>query len=133
MKDAQQVDVQHPLEGLGVDLQHRPVAGDAGVGHRDIETAEACHRVVDDGLHGGQIAHIGDRGQHLLVAAEFDGDRVERGLVEVGQDEFGPKARNRRATSAPIPRAPPVIRTTLSCSDVTAVYYLSQRLQFHAE
>src|SRR3984893_559815 len=46
---------------------------------------------------------------------------------------LAPLLRSRWATSAPIPLAPPVMNTTLPCSDVMAETYLSQRLQFHPE
>ncbi len=89
MEDAEQVDVQHPLDRLGVDLQHRAVTGDSGVGDDDVDTAELLDGLVGCGLHGGKIAHVGNHGQHVLVAAKFGGPGRQRGLVQVGQHQFG--------------------------------------------
>ena len=88
MKDAEEVDVQHPLERVRVDLQHRTVAGDPGVGHHDVDAAEAFDSRLGRGPHGGQIADVGNRGQNP-VFAEFGGQRVQLCFVEIGQHEFG--------------------------------------------
>lgn len=40
------------------------------------------------GLHGGQIADVGDRGEHV-VFAEFGGNRRQFGLVEIGEHQPG--------------------------------------------
>ena len=88
MKDAEQVDVQHPLERLRVDLQHRTVAGDPGVGHHDVDAAEVFDGLLGRGLHSGQVAHVGNRGQYPVLA-EFGGQRGQLGRVEIGQHEFG--------------------------------------------
>jgi hypothetical protein len=49
VKDTEQVDLEHPLDRLGIDLQHRTVAGDAGIGHNDVDATEAF-----DGRGGGR-------------------------------------------------------------------------------
>ena len=58
VEDAEHVDVQHPLERLRIDLQHRAVAGDAGVGDDDVDAAEAF-----DGLRRRRPAWRPDRGR----------------------------------------------------------------------
>ena len=115
MKDAEHIDVEHPLERLRIDLSHRPVAGDAGVGHDDVDAAEAF-----DGLGGGrtawrQIAHVGDRGQQLVVAG------VRRPAGQFGFVEIASRRVSRPYCAAggllgPDSRAPPVTKTT--CPEV---------------
>ncbi len=39
-------------------------------------------------LHGGQVAHVGDDGEHA-VPAERAGEFGQRGFVEVGEDQLG--------------------------------------------
>jgi hypothetical protein len=54
VKDTEQVDVEHPLDPLGIDLQHRTVAGDAGIGHDDVDATEAFDGRGGGRLHGRQ-------------------------------------------------------------------------------
>ena len=89
MKDTQQVDVQHPLDGLGVDLQHRAVTGDPGVGDHDVDTAELFDGLIGCGLHGGEITHVGNHGQHVFVAAKLSGSGRQCRLVQVRQHQLG--------------------------------------------
>ncbi len=86
---ADQVDVDDPLERQRINLQHRSVARDAGVGHHDVDTAEFRDRLLGGGVHRGQVANIGDHGEDPLVAAEFAGDRRQRGRIHVGQHQLG--------------------------------------------
>ena len=73
----------------GIDLQHRSVAGDAGVGHHHVDTAEFRDGLLGGGVHRGQVANIRDHGENPLVAAEFAGDRRQRGGIHVGQHQLG--------------------------------------------
>ena len=69
-------------------------------------------RRIGGGLHGGQIAHVGERGQHA-VAAELGGQLVQRRLVEVGQDQIGALAVQPSGDLGADTAAPPVMKTTL--------------------
>jgi hypothetical protein len=77
------------LDRLRIHLQHRTVAGDAGIGDDDVDATEMFDGLGGRGLHGGQIAHIRGNRQPILVATEPGGCCGERGFVEVGQHEFG--------------------------------------------
>jgi hypothetical protein len=88
VKDAEQVDVQHPLDRLRVDLEHRPVAGDPGVGQHGVNATEVFDGLGGRGLHRGQVAHIGNDGQ-CPALAEFGGERGQLGRAEIDQHEFG--------------------------------------------
>ena len=89
MEDAEQVDVQHALDRVGVDLQHRAVTGDSGIGDDGVDPAELLDGPVGCGLHGGKVTNVGNHGQHLLVAAELGRSGRQSGLVQVGQDQSG--------------------------------------------
>ncbi len=43
---------------------------------------------VDSGLHGGEVAHVGDDRQHAVLA-EAGGNVLQQRLVDVGQHQFG--------------------------------------------
>ena len=60
--DAEQVDVDRLLDRLRRDQPQRPAGGDAGVGDRDVDAAEARREVVDRGGQPRRVAHVGDRG-----------------------------------------------------------------------
>ena len=77
------------MKRLRVHLQDRPVAGDAGIGYDDVDAAEMFDGLGGRGLHGGQVTHVGDRGEHVFVAAQSPGQRGQRGFVEIGQHKFG--------------------------------------------
>ena len=89
MKDTQQVDVQHPLDRLGVDLQHGAVTGDSGVGDHDVDSAELVDGLASGSVHGGKITHVSNHGEHPVVAAQLSGPRRQCRLVQVGQHQFG--------------------------------------------
>jgi hypothetical protein len=74
VEDTQHVDVHDPLECSRVDLEHGTVAGDAGVGHDNVDAAEVLDGLVGHGLHRDQVSHVGRHGQHPIVA-EFVGQR----------------------------------------------------------
>lgn len=119
MKDAEHVDVEDPLERLGVDLGHRPVTHDAGVGHDDVDAAEPLDGAGGGRLHRRQVAHVGHRGQHPVLA-QLVGERRQVGLVEIGEDELGALGGQPARDLGADPRAPPVMKTTWSRSDVMA-------------
>ena len=79
--DAEQVDVDRVLERLRRDHPQRAAGRDPGVGHRDVDAAEALPEVVDRRGQRFRVAHVGDRG---LRARH---DRVEPLGVEVDQPE----------------------------------------------
>ncbi len=62
---------------------------DAGVVHPGIETAELLDGEVGDLLHGLAIADVGCQGDHLIAAAEFAGDLLQRLLVARHQHQAG--------------------------------------------
>jgi hypothetical protein len=41
------------------------------------------------GLHGGKITHVGNQGQHLVVATQLGGPVRQRRRVQVGQHQLG--------------------------------------------
>ena len=89
VEDAEQVDVQHPLDRVRVDVQHRAVAGDTGIGDDGVDAAELLDGLCGRGLHGGEIADVGNHGQDVFVAAQFGGPFGQRRLVQVGQHQLG--------------------------------------------
>ena len=79
--DAQEVDVDRLLDGLGRDHPQRPAGGDPRVGDGDVDPAESPREVVDRGGQRLGVAHVGDRG---LRAGD---DAVEAIGVDVDQPE----------------------------------------------
>jgi hypothetical protein len=57
--DAGEVDVDHVLPHLLVELLERAEAEDAGVGRRDVQPAELGNAVVHRGLHCIEVAQFG--------------------------------------------------------------------------
>ena len=88
VEDPDQVDVDDPPERLGIDLQDGSVAGDAGIGDDDVDATELLDGLFGGGVHGGQVAHVGDHREEPLIA-EFGGHRCQRGVVQVGQHQLG--------------------------------------------
>ena len=96
---------------------HRGQRRDAGVGDDDVEPAEGVHGP----LHGGlQRLGVGDVGLHpQVLGAELVGDRAPaRSGSRPTSATRAPRAAALRASSAPMPRAAPVISTDLPARDV---------------
>lgn len=87
MEHAEHVDVEQTLERLGIDLLHRSVAGDTGVGHHDVDTAEPFDRRVGRGLHRSEVTHIGDGGRDVLT--EGVGVRLQGVGIDVDEHQLG--------------------------------------------
>ena len=66
MEDAKHVHVDQRFEGGRIDRQDGTRGGNAGVGHHDVDTAESRDSLVYSGLHGLQIADVGDDWQALV-------------------------------------------------------------------
>jgi len=56
--DAEQVDLEHPLQVRGRQLQERLDLRDARVGHHDVDAAQLGGRPLDHGEHGRPIGHV---------------------------------------------------------------------------
>jgi hypothetical protein len=65
------------------------VAANAGVGDNDVDAAELLDGLIGRGLHGGEITHVGNHGEHALVTAELGGPSRQCHLVQIGQHQFG--------------------------------------------
>nr|WP_249011482.1 LysR substrate-binding domain-containing protein [Conexibacter sp. DBS9H8] len=88
VEDAEHVDVEHPPEDGRVDGEHRAVAGDTRVGEDEVDPAEALDRRRRGGLHRPEVADIaGDR--EGVLGPELGGERGERRLIDVGEDDPG--------------------------------------------
>lgn len=103
MEHAEHVDVEQALEGFGVDLQHRAVGGDAGVGHHDVDAAEALDGSIGRGLHRRQVTDVGDHRQDIVT--ERGGSGVQRRRVDVGQNQLGAFAVQPAGHLCPDPRS----------------------------
>ncbi len=123
MEDADQIDVDDPLERQRIDLQHRSVARDAGVGNHHVDAAE-----FRDSLLGGRVIAARSRTSATTVrtrssppsSPEIADSAAASTSVSTN---LAPLACKRRATSAPIPWAPPVMNTTCELTDVMAATY----------
>jgi hypothetical protein len=109
VEHAGQVGVDHGLPLLRRHLVERRVAGDAGVGHHDVDGAQIGLDLGDPGLAGVVIGHVplvgldaglgGELRRRLVVAGIVGRDRVAGGL-------------QRLEIAAPMPREPPVTSAT---------------------
>lgn len=82
------VDVDDPPECFRVHLQHGTEAGDTGVGHHDVDTAEPGDGRLGGALHRCQIPHIGQCREHVRLATEFVGQFGQRLRIEVGEHQL---------------------------------------------
>jgi hypothetical protein len=71
------VDVDHLLEVLGIELQERPVRADAGVGDQDVETAETVDRCCYCLVELTLVAHVADEAERLAEAEVVTSSRRE--------------------------------------------------------
>ena len=102
VEDSGDVDVDDPFEGRRIRVQHRPVAGDAGVGDGCVDAAVTSDSGGHRRLHRGEVADVGDHTEGVGVPESFDG-LVQRFDVEVGEDHlraFGDQVLSRRGTDA---------------------------------
>ena len=112
VEDADHVDVDQRPECRRIHVEHRTVGGDAGVGHYDVDSAEPL-----DALCRRRPASRPDRARRRSPSAP-DLRRARRpppsAALRRGRSStsLAPLACSRRATSAPTPRAPPVMKTT---------------------
>ena len=82
---AEQVHLHGPLHDRGVPADERQLGGDAGVGHDDVEPAEAAAGAVDRGL---DLAAVGTSQAHH-GASPPGGDLLEQVGLEAGERDPG--------------------------------------------
>ena len=66
--------------------ERRGARGDAGVGHHDVETAEALDGRRDDALHRAAVGHVGGEAERALLV-DLRGCGLDSALVEVDEDD----------------------------------------------
>jgi hypothetical protein len=103
---ADQVDLDHALEHLRVHAADEARRADAGVREQRVDPAER----LDGAAHGGvERVAVGDVGLERDRAGAVGGDGLE--VAEADERDAAPRAASRRAVSAPMPCAAPVMRT----------------------
>ena len=90
-KHALQVDPQHPVEVVLLEIQEIAGVDDPGIGYGTIEAAEGGHGGVDQGVDLGLIADIAGH-EERIPATGLDGlgDLLALGGIDVAQDDLGP-------------------------------------------
>ena len=107
---AGQVGVDHVEEGLLAHAQHQRVHGDAGVGHQHLDRAPPLLDRAEGRLDLLRVAHVAAHGQEAVRVGAVGRLRWV-GRAE-GRGDRSPLARNHSTQAAPMPRVPPVTRTT---------------------
>ncbi len=93
------------LKACRIDGQQRSVGGDTGVGHHDVDATESLDTCIGGPLHGGEIAYVGDRGQHPVAHRAWPATLFEPTSSRSVSTSLAPLSCRRRATSAPMPLA----------------------------
>lgn len=82
------VHIDQGLERIRIDGEQGSDGRDSRIGHCDVDPAEPLHARGDGGLHGGQIAHVGDSRQQP-IAAQPGRHAFEKVFVQVGEYQLG--------------------------------------------
>ncbi len=88
IEDAHQVDIDDAARLVGRDEgELDEVLRDAGIVDRDVEIAEALDRQLDEPFGQGLVGDVA--GNDRAIGLDLAGRPVERGGIEVGEDEAG--------------------------------------------
>ncbi|MDT4859713.1 hypothetical protein FQZ97_942350 [compost metagenome] len=90
-EDPGDIDGDHRLVVLELDLLDRATQRDAGVVHQDIQATEGFDRLGDGGTHGVGFTRVGQDGQRP-TASRLDGGGGffgQRGRADIGKGDLG--------------------------------------------
>jgi hypothetical protein len=112
---SEQVDLDHALKGLVVDRPNRSGRGYAGVRDQDVDPPEPLDRSGHCRIDG--LISRTSTSKHAVSGPQLPATRASPSGSSPTSESRAPRAARRRAHSAPMPLAAPVIRTVLFATE----------------